>query len=75
MALVDIAIEHLRERGAMHYRDLAEQLIASGKVTTKGKTFAQTISAALARRQGNGVTRVAPGVYAAMDPTKEEDES
>ena len=74
MAVVDIAIEHLRERGPMHYRDLAAQLIATGKVTTKGKTFPQTISAALARRQGNGVTRVAPGVYAA-DPIPTEEET
>lgn len=59
------AIELLREQGPMHYRDLAEKLIASG-VKTKGKTFAQTVAADLSRRATTGqVTRVAPGVYAA----------
>lgn len=59
------AVEHLREHGAMHYRDLADALVKSGKVTPRGKTFAQTLSAELSRRNGQDVERVAPGVYAA----------
>jgi len=63
----DAAVKLLAERGPMHYRDLAEALIDSGAVKTKGKTFAQTLSAELARRRGKGVERVAPGVYKAVD--------
>jgi hypothetical protein len=60
----DLAVEMLKARGPMHYRDLAEALVKSGKVTPKGKTFPQTLSAELTRKRGKGVERVGPGVYA-----------
>lgn len=58
------AVRLLQERGPMHYRDLAQHLINEGKVKT-GKTFAQTLSAELARRPDT--ERVAPGVYKAKE--------
>jgi hypothetical protein len=55
----------LDERGPMHYRDLADAILADGNVTIKGKTFKQTLSATLSRKAqtGEDVLRVAPGVY------------
>lgn len=62
------ALAMLRSEGAMHYQDLADALIASGRVTTKGKTFGQTLSAYLSRAVKEGeVERVSPGVYAAKE--------
>lgn len=62
----DRAVAMLRERGPMHYRDLAKALEDAG-VEPKGKTFTQTLSAALIRHPD--AERVAPGVYKAKEET------
>lgn len=62
--IADRAVEMLRERGPMHYRDLAKALEEAG-VEPKGKTFTQTLSAALIRHPH--AERVAPGVYKAKE--------
>ena len=59
------ALRILRENGPMHYRDLAERIEDEGAVKIKGKTFKQTLSAALTRHPQ--VERVAPGVYTATE--------
>lgn len=70
----------LTERGPTHYRDLAVAILDAGNVTTKGKTFPQTLSAMLARKQGEAdpatarhLARVAPGVYAMTADNEQED--
>lgn len=63
--IADRAVEILHERGPMHYRDLADVLRADGQVKTEGKTFTQTLSAALCRHPD--AERVAPGVYKAKE--------
>lgn len=65
--ILEEATRLLREAGkAMHYRDLADKILEAGNAKPKGKTFTQTLSAALAREAGRedaDVERVAPGVY------------
>lgn len=58
------ALTILGERGPMHYRDLADAILATG-YKPRGKTFSQTLSAMLAR--DDAFDRVAPGVYTKGD--------
>jgi hypothetical protein len=62
--MVDLAVEMLRERGPMHYKDLTKALLEGG-FKSKGQTPAQTLSAALIRHPD--AERVAPGVYKAKE--------
>lgn len=58
------AAKILAASGPMHYRDLAEKIIAGGR-KPRGKTFTQTLSATLIRRPE--FFRAAPGVYGVHD--------
>lgn len=54
-----------RASGPLHYQEITKRMLADGKVKTKGKTPAQSVSAKLATSAKNGDTfvRIAPGVY------------
>jgi HB1, ASXL, restriction endonuclease HTH domain len=60
-SFADAAVEVLRERGPLHYRDLATLVLREGRVTLNSQRPAQTLTAALVRR--DDVERVAPGIY------------
>jgi hypothetical protein len=62
--IAELAVALLRERGPMHYRDVTTALEADG-VEPQGRTFSQTVSAALIRSPD--AERVAPSVYKAKD--------
>ena len=62
------AIEVLRERGPMHYRDLTEEILSRGQATSSSKTPAASFYAVLAvDMKQNGArsefVRVRPGVF------------
>jgi restriction system protein len=68
MTFKEAAIRVLRERGPMHYEDLAAAILAAGLVHTAGATPAATLSTALAvdlKRRGeeSDFVRLGPGVF------------
>ena len=68
MTFRDAAAAVLRERGPMHYRDLAEEIVKRGLVQPDGKTPAASLNAMIAveiKTNGNKseFVRVRPGVF------------
>jgi hypothetical protein len=65
-----------RAKGPLHYREITKRILADGKVKTKGKTPAQSVSAKLATSAAKGDTfvRVAPGVYDLKERAKKGDD-
>ena len=68
MTFRDAAAAVLRERGPMHYRDLAEEILKRGLVQPDGKTPAASLNAMIAVEiKSNGskseFVRVQPGVF------------
>ena len=68
MTFRDAAAAVLRERGPMHYRDLAEEILNRGLVQPDGKTPAASLNAMIAVEiRSNGTksefVRVRPGVF------------
>ena len=62
------AISFLKERGPMHYRDLADAIMTAGAVQARGATPAATLNATIAvdiKRKGQGsvFVRIRPGVF------------
>jgi hypothetical protein len=62
-----------RAKGPLHYQEITKRMLDEGKVVTKGKTPAQSVSAKLATcaaRQDTFV-RTGPGVYDLIERHKE----
>ena len=68
MTYREAAIRFLKERGPLHYQELAEAVVAAGAVQAHGATPAATLNATIAvdiRRKGKDSVfiRVRPGVF------------
>ena len=64
----EAAVHFLKERGPMHYQELADAIIAAGSVQTSGSTPAATLNAIIAvdiKRKGkdSAFVRIRPGVF------------
>jgi restriction system protein len=62
------SMQVLRERGPMHYQDLADAIMAIGLVQTDGATPAASLNATIAvdikrKRQESAFIRIKPGVF------------
>ncbi len=68
MTYREAARQLLKQRGPMHYRDLADAIVAARSVQTRGATPAATLYATIAvdmKRKGKGSAfiRIRPGVF------------
>jgi restriction system protein len=68
MTYREAAMQVLKERGPMHYQELADAILAAGLVQTDGATPAATLNASLAvdiKRKGakSAFIRIKPGVF------------
>lgn len=68
MTFIEAAARVLKERGPMHYKDLASAIIEAGLVQTEAATPAASLNATIAidiKRKGKGSAffRVRPGVF------------
>lgn len=58
----------------LHYEEIAERIISSGLISTKGKTPERTVSTELTKHMFSEVVRTGPGRYRLTENTESEDE-